>query len=44
MIMMEKRGEVIDRLSINNACQMLVMLGTETGNIYKVRMTSNLSS
>ena len=35
MIMKERRGEVIDRLSINNACQMLVMLGTETGNIYK---------
>ena len=30
MIMKERRGEVIDRLAIKNACQMLMMLGIET--------------
>ena len=27
MIMRERRGEVIDRLAVRNACQMLMMLG-----------------
>jgi len=35
MIMKERRGEVIDRLSIKNACQMLMMLGIETRNVYE---------
>ncbi len=30
MIMKERRGEVIDRLAIKNACQMLMMLGIDT--------------
>jgi len=35
MIMKERRGEVIDRLAIKNACQMLMMLGIETRNVYE---------
>lgn len=35
MIMKERRGEMIDRLAIKNACQMLMMLGIETRNVYE---------
>ena len=35
MIMKERRGKVIDRLTIKNTCQMLMMLGIETRNVYK---------
>ena len=35
MIQKERRGEVIDRLAIKNACQMLMMLGIETRNVYE---------
>jgi len=35
MIMKERRGEVIDRLAIKNACQMLMMLGIDTRNVYE---------
>ena len=35
MIMKERRWEVIDRLGIKNACQMLSMLGIETRNMYE---------
>jgi len=35
MIMKERRGEVIDRGSIKNACQMLMMLGIDTRNVYE---------
>jgi cullin 3 len=35
MIMKEGRGEVIGRLVIKNACQMLMMLGIETRNVYE---------
>ena len=35
MIMKERRGEVIDRLVVKNACQMLMMLGIETRNVYE---------
>ena len=31
----ERRGEVIGRLVIKNACQMLMMLGIETRNVYE---------
>ena len=36
MIQKERRGEVIDRLAIKNACQMLMMLGIETRNVFPV--------
>ena len=29
MVMKERRGEVIDRLAVRNACQMLISLGIE---------------
>jgi len=35
MIMKERRGEIIDRLAIKNACQMLMMLGIETRHVYE---------
>ena len=35
MIMKERRGEVIDRSSVKNACQMLMLLGIETRNVYE---------
>ena len=35
MIMRERRGEVIDRLAVKNACQMLMLLGIETRNVYE---------
>ena len=35
MTLQERRGEVIDRLAIKNACQMLMMLGIETRNVYE---------
>ena len=45
MIMKERRGEVIDRLAIKNACQMLMMLGIDTryfialSSIYELTFT-----
>ena len=33
--MKERRGEVIDRLAVKNACQMLMLLGIETRNVYE---------
>ena len=35
MIARERRGEVIDRGAIKNACQMLMMLGIDTRNVYE---------
>ena len=35
MIMKERKGEVIDRLAVKNACQMLMLLGIETRNVYE---------
>jgi len=35
MIAKERRGEVIDRGAIKNACQMLMMLGIDTRNVYE---------
>jgi len=34
MIIKERRGEIIDRLAIKNACQMLMMLGIDTRYIH----------
>ena len=38
MIMKERRGEVIDRLAIKNACQMLMMLGIDTRWVVNIDM------
>lgn len=35
MVMSERRGEVVDRLAIKNACQMLVHLGIDTRAVYE---------
>ena len=35
MIMRERRGEVIDRLAVRNACQMLMMLGIDSRRVYE---------
>ena len=35
MIQNERRGEVIDRLAVKNACQMLMVLGIETRTVYE---------
>lgn len=35
MIMKERKGERIDRLAVKNACQMLMLLGIETRNVYE---------
>ncbi|XP_022258160.1 cullin-3-A-like isoform X3 [Limulus polyphemus] len=35
MVMRERRGEVVDRLAIKNACQMLVVLGIDLRCIYE---------
>ena len=35
MIMKERRGEVIDRLAVRNACQMLMMLGIDSRRVYE---------
>ncbi|KAI1285963.1 Cullin-3 [Halotydeus destructor] len=32
LVMRERRGEVIDRLAVRNACQMLILLGIEQGD------------
>ena len=34
-IMKERRGEVIDRLAVKNACQMLMMLGIDSRRVYE---------
>ena len=41
MIMKERRGEVIEGLAIKNACQMLMMLGIETGSVCKEDIQSH---
>ena len=33
--MRERRGEVVDRLSIKNACQMLMILGIDDRSVYE---------
>ena len=35
LIMKERKGEVIDRLAVRNACQMLMMLGIESRCVYE---------
>ncbi len=35
MIARERRGEVIDRLAVRNACQMLMLLGIESRAVYE---------
>lgn len=35
MVMLERRGEVIDHLAIKNACQMLIILGIENRWVYE---------
>ncbi|XP_013775043.1 cullin-3-like [Limulus polyphemus] len=35
MVMRERRGEVVDRLAIKNACQMLMVLGIDSRCIYE---------
>lgn len=35
MVMLERKGEVIDHLSIKNACQMLTVLGIDTRWVYE---------
>ena len=35
LVMRERRGEVVDRLSIKNACQMLLVLGIDSRTVYE---------
>lgn len=35
MVQNERRGEVIDRLAVKNACQMLMVLGIDTRAVYE---------
>ena len=35
MVMKERKGEVIDRLAVRNACQMLMKLGIESRSVYE---------
>lgn len=35
MIIKERKGEIIDRLAIKNACQMLMLLGIESRSVYE---------
>lgn len=35
MIMRERKGEVVDRIAIKNACQMLMVLGIGTRSVYE---------
>ncbi|KFM81912.1 Cullin-3-A, partial [Stegodyphus mimosarum] len=35
MVMRERRGEVVDRLAIKNACQMLMVLGIDSRCVYE---------
>lgn len=35
MVMRERRGEVVDRLAIKNACQMLMVLGIDQRSVYE---------
>lgn len=44
MIMKERKGEVIDRLAVRNACQMLMMLGIETRHVYEEDFESHFLS
>lgn len=35
MVMRERKGEVVDRLAIKNACQMLMVLGINSRSVYE---------
>ncbi|CAG2162324.1 unnamed protein product [Oppiella nova] len=35
MVMRERKGEVIDRLAVRNACQMLMQLGIDSRSVYE---------
>ncbi|KAF2359059.1 Cullin N-terminal [Trinorchestia longiramus] len=35
LVMKERRGEVVDKLSIKNACQMLLVLGIDSRTVYE---------
>ncbi|GAB6020164.1 Cullin-3 [Chamberlinius hualienensis] len=35
MVMRERRGEVVDRLAIKNACHMLIVLGIDSRDVYE---------
>lgn len=35
MVMRERRGEKVDRMSIKNACQMLMVLGIKSRTVYE---------
>ncbi|XP_050527611.1 cullin-3 [Daktulosphaira vitifoliae] len=35
LIKLERKGEVVDRISIKNACQMLMILGIQTRTVYE---------
>lgn len=35
MVMKERRGEKVDRISIKNACQMLMVLGINSRTVYE---------
>jgi cullin 3 len=35
MVMRERRGEVVDRIAIKNACQMLMILGINSRSVYE---------
>lgn len=35
MVAKERRGEVVDRISIKNACQMLMLLGINNRQVYE---------
>ncbi|KAG8228590.1 hypothetical protein J437_LFUL009295 [Ladona fulva] len=36
VVMRERRGEVVDRIAIKNACQMLMVLGINTRHVYEM--------
>lgn len=35
MVMKERKGEIVDRSAIKNACQMLMRLGINSRNVYE---------
>ena len=35
LVMRERRGEIIDRLAVRNACNMLMVLGIGTRTVYE---------
>jgi cullin 3 len=35
LVSRERRGEVVDRIAIRNACSMLMVLGIDSRNVYE---------